>query len=146
MYEDSSLLVVTPYRQVNSYRHLEKSYCNHLQSKWYLAVSVAQLLEFKTLQVKVSRNNQKRKRKSHRSRAYSSIRTASEMKLPGEMSRPVGPYYANTAPSCACSWNGFDFFFWNTVNFSKIMGSLKCRVSRWNVPRYGKCRTKNKEK
>jgi len=50
------------------------------------------------VQVKISRNNQNRKRNAQRSRAYSSIRIASEMKLPGEINRSVGMYYANTAP------------------------------------------------
>jgi hypothetical protein len=52
------------------------------------------------MQVKAPRNNQKRKGNGQRSRAYSSIRIASELKLPGELSRPVGAYYTNTAPVC----------------------------------------------
>jgi len=110
MYEDQSLLVVTPYRQVNSYRHLVTSLFNHLQSKWYLAISVAPLLGSKTGQVKIQQNNQKRKRNAQRSRAFSSIRTGSEMKLPGEMGRPVGPHYANTSPGSHVAEMDLNFF------------------------------------
>jgi hypothetical protein len=73
-------------------------------------VSVAPLLESKTLQVKLSRNNQKRKRNAQRSRAYSSIGTTSEMKLPGEINRHVGPYYANTAPGLHVAEMDWIFF------------------------------------
>jgi hypothetical protein len=63
------------------------------------------------VQVKVSRNNQKRKRNAQRSRSCSSIRTASEMKLPIEMSRTVGPYYANTASVLHVAGMDLNFFF-----------------------------------